>query len=232
MINCLNLRLSSLNVKIRLNASYHSGYHYYCSAIYTYLGHCYAKQNKDAQADDMYKKAKFQDHENYCDKTNFLDYIDNIDFQSAGYDALRNKAYKKAIEIFSQDSEDGKTCLGLGIAYFHKKDYDKAIDKLLKAEHIATKEHSAYHISSSALYFERAYLYFLQKNYDLCVTDLCKSLDLCENNIDALLLRAQIYALRESPLTAAQDYDAVLKISPNNKHALAGLKAIYNGIPG
>ena len=54
--------LERLNQKISALAPYHHHFHYYCSAIFTYIGHLIEHKNEEALVD--YNAAIFQDHDN------------------------------------------------------------------------------------------------------------------------------------------------------------------------
>ena len=208
-------QLAHLNKIITENALHHSHYHYYCSAIFTYIGHCHSLLNQSEQATEAYAKAIFQDHENQYATP------DNHD-QTHEY----LEKHKESFSGLTQESH-ATTLLTKAIACFDLKHYEQSLKNLEQAKIIALKEHDTYHRHSSGLHFRRAYFYFLSKNYDLCVTDLTKALDLYQTNCDALFLRAQLYILRENVSSAIEDYNKILTIRPNSRAAKSGLAAIY-----
>lgn len=224
--------LKRLNKTITKNALLHSKLHYLSSAIYLYLSFCYAKLGQSELADIKLSKAKFQDHGNdgsdvYIQK---LMLGDNKIFDKA-LELIASGHYQKAIEkIIKKPSSIHKDII-LGAASYYKNDIKTALAYLLNAEAYLSKKHNSYHIYSSSLHFRRSYIYYLLKDYDLCVTDLCKSIDLYDKNIESLLLRAKIYKQRENMISSIMDYESILRISPKNPSALNGLKQINNFIP-
>lgn len=64
--------LKDLTKAININTQYHHHIHYFCSAIYTYLGHINYIKEKYERACFYYEKAIFQHHDN--NEANFVLY--------------------------------------------------------------------------------------------------------------------------------------------------------------
>jgi tetratricopeptide (TPR) repeat protein len=252
--------LEQLSKRISVFASYHHYFHYYCSAIFTYIGHIHLMNGKNEDALVNYNNAIFQDHDNkfallgkeiiekskmvssglfgstlgYLDKlvTRF-DYADiNYSNQNTsldlGFSHIKAKEFKLATECFSQYShKNSRLFLGVGLASFYQEDLSNSLKNLEKARDLAINEHDVYHKKFSHKYYQRAIFYFFNKDYDLSGMDLTKSLELCSGNIDALLLRGQIYLEKQNYPSAISDYNKILELSPRNKVAKNNLKEIY-----
>ena len=148
-----------------------------------------------------------------------------------GFSHIKAKEFKLALECFNKyHHKNGRLFLGIGLSYFYQKKYSESLEEPEKARVLALREHDAYHKKFSQKHYQRAMFYFLNKDCDLSVADLTKSLDLNSSNIDALLLRAQIYLERQNYPSAISDYNKILELAPHNRAAKNNLKQIYKVI--
>ncbi len=146
------------------------------------------------------------------------------------YSKLRVKKPKIALEYFGQcvepNIQQGRIFLGLGLSHFYLKKYAECAQTLEYAVEYALDEHDHYHKNFSKHYFCRAYYYVMIKNYDLATADLTKAIDLDSNNIDALLLRVEIYTKRKNYLGAVEDCNKILTSHPHNQTVKINLQKI------
>ncbi len=345
--------LKDLTKAITLNSQYHHLIHFFCSAIYSYIGHIYFLQEKYVEAISQYEQAFFQDHENAEAilalkklarklsnyqlspavkkkdsspdfKLNFSNFSNSKYYKNIPLDfdfgQISNLRYKNLFSVLSRDDQeienifykldylyqkkyfteviklsnealenhneasiyyyiacsfyhlnqyklaeeyfakyilknkgdnqslyDYSICLianhdyrkaarnlkkiqqdnenyefvifALGLCEFFQKKYNAALDHFLQARSIAIKKHDLYHANASTQFYNRAYVFFLQRKYELAVSDLTKSLDLQKDNQDALLLRAKIYIQKKNKSDAIIDLDKILEINPENEEA-------------
>jgi len=322
--------LKDLSKAISINSQYHHHIHYFCSAIYTYLGHINLLQKKTSNAIECYKKAIFQDHQNneaqdFLNKTNIKDsdlrnsnyylkialdfdyfqisnlryknimtvitkeentledVIYKIDFlyqksyfkevikfcteaykkykydkflyylassyyhlknysesqkffekflskesinASAKYDygycLLARRNWHKAsniLKILLKEDETEFVLFAYGLTCFFKKDYSKAKKYLSRSLKYAKSKHDEYHENSSNQHYNRGYIFYKTKNYDLALADLTKALDLQSTNIDASYLKAIIYFKKRNYSEAINSLEFLLRLNNNHQEA-------------
>jgi len=123
-----------------------------------------------------------------------------------------NHDYKNALEllnkIFFYDKTDLFAHLLTGIIYLYKHNYPLAKKYLEHSMTLMNKQHTLYHYAASRKFLKRAEIYYALKELDLSCDDLTKSIDLNQQNIDSLLLRANIYIRKKEFVNALKDLEA------------------------
>lgn len=171
----------------------------------------------------LYHLNKLSESQDYFEKYLKLE-PDNLQATyDYGYCLLVDKKYEKAQKILKKslaDMDDIEFAqFAYGLTYFFQQKFTQAKKYFLAAYKTASKKHDAYHENSSTQFYNRAYVYFLNKQDDLAINDLTKALDLNQKNTDALLQRAKIYLKKHNFNSAAQDLENLLKLQPLHEEA-------------
>ncbi|MEQ9115433.1 MAG: tetratricopeptide repeat protein [Rickettsiales bacterium] len=105
--------LKDLSKAISINSQYHHHIHFFCSAIYTYLGHIHLIKKDKSGANSFYEKAIFQDHQNKeAAKFHETPITENPSFHSSkyfinvaldfDYQQISNLKYKNILTVLSK----------------------------------------------------------------------------------------------------------------------------------
>ena len=186
------------------------------------------------KADKMYEKAMSQMEKGdleAADKS-FTEAIKLRDdyaqyYLDYGYCLIEEKDYKKASKIFKtviQDKDNKiarennkRAYRGMGIANYQNGNYKSAIKNFNKAIKIETLNELDVDIVS---YMGASYLHLGNEKKALeCVGDVLKKQP---KNVDALRTRALIYQKQGDLTNSIKDYDAAIKIKPNDYNLYFG----------
>ncbi len=221
--------LEMLSQKISIFAPYHHHFHYYCSAIFTYIGHIHLIKNEyeDALAD--YNNAIFQDHDNKFAllgkliieqyKTRNLKLFDN----TLGY-------LEKLVPQFDYDNINSpnyinqNTILDVGFSHIKAKEFKLAIDCFNQCHH-----------KNGRLFLGIGLSYFYQKKYSESLEALEKARDLALNEHNAYhkkfslkhYQRAIFYFFNKDYDLSVMDLTKSLDLSSGNIDALLLRAQIY-----
>jgi|GEM_PF-2303535 tetratricopeptide (TPR) repeat protein len=244
--------LDDLNKAIYLNDKFHAPLHFTSSAVHLFKGYVYLKtQNKDC-ANEEFKEAIFQDHDNKTLEENYLRKVfaehltedskkvilklktkkyleDDINYYLAIH-YLFDEQYKESenllYKLSKNDSYNAHISLLIGVNQFYQDNLDESLSSLKNAESILKKTHHDYHVNSSIQYYNRAYIHYKMHYPELACNDLNKSLDLHIKNIDALFLRAEIFIEKGDKDSAKKDMEMILHYGKRVNEAHKMLKKI------
>jgi len=122
--------------------------------------------------------------------------LKNLSNQANAY--LLDKQYDKAIscstEIIEKNGEYPLGYIFLGMAYYEKNDFEKAIEKLTKGINLAERFMDQNHPTLSDAYTFRADAYFKTGKHKRAIEDYNKAIDLGTKNIYAYIGIASIYS--------------------------------------
>lgn len=230
------LAINDLNKAIYCNDKFHAPIHFTSSAVHLFKGYIYLKMRDKVSANKEFKEAMFQDHDNKTLEENYLKKVfaehlkenskqvisklqnekhlgDDISYDLSIhyiFDKKYNESETLLKSLIEQDPTNSNMLLLLGVAQFYQDKIDEALDTLEMAEHSLKKTHHDYHVNSSIQYYNRAYIYYKMHCPELSCNDLNKAIDLHPKNIDALLLRSEIFLEKGHKDSARKDMETIL----------------------
>jgi tetratricopeptide (TPR) repeat protein len=138
-----------------------------------------------------------------------------------GADALKNKDYDKAVDLFRKAADlDRRNEKGLSaalqqraFALTNKQQYQRAIDDYNAALDITPDD--------PAIYERRAYTEMKLGDYEHALADYDELIKRKSNEVRYYLLRSYIYEVKSDTAHGIADCDKVLQMQPNNQEAKA-----------
>ncbi len=244
--------IDDLNKAIYLNDKFHAPLHFISSAIHLFKGYVYLKMKNNDCANEEFKEAMFQDHDNKTLEERYLRKVfaehltedskkvisklktkkhlgDDINYYLAIH-YLFDEKYKESENLLSKlsknDPHNTYISLLIGVNQFYQGLMDESLSSLKNAESVLKKTHHDYHVNSSIQYYNRAYVYYKMYYPELACNDLNKSLDLHNKNIDALFLRSEIFIEKGDKDSAKKDMEMILHYGRRVNEAHKMLKKI------
>jgi lipoprotein NlpI len=95
-----------------------------------------------------------------------------------------------------------------GLAYYHKKDYERAVQDYDHAIRLG--------LSDGDLFYRRGLVYFEQNDYSRAIQDFDEALKLNADNLAALHKRGWAYEFKKDYDQAIRDYDRAISLQPND----------------
>mmetsp|Transcript_8741 Transcript_8741/g.10875 ORF Transcript_8741/g.10875 Transcript_8741/m.10875 type:complete len:266 (-) Transcript_8741:34-831(-) len=168
--------------------------------------------NNDNNNDDIHK---------------LYDNFDDINLELKNNETNNDSDYEYFID---KDPELSIKYKNEGNILYKQKAYEKAIDKYTLAiinyyDKIDTMTDDQLN-NLSIFYSNRALCYIKMSQYNDGINDTTKSLKYNSNNIKSLYRRAQCNESLNNYFDAKTDYELILKLDKNNKHAIDRLKII------
>ncbi len=160
-----------INRKINYLAHYHHHFHYYCSTIFTYIGHIHLINNKNEESLDNYNSAIFQDHDNKFAMIGKRIIKESNVVNSEFFDDTLNYL-DKLISQLDYDSihVNQNAILDLGFSRIKAKKFK-----------VAMKLFDQCHFKSGRLFLGIGLVYFYQRKYQESFEALEKARDLAMN---------------------------------------------------
>ena len=244
--------IDDLNKAIYFNDKFHAPLHFTSSAVHLFKGYVYLKMKDKNSANAEFKEAMFQDHDNKTLEESYLKKVfaehlkedskkvilklknekhlgEEINYYLAVHYVF-DERYKEAETLLSvlskSDPHNAHISLLTGVSQFYQNKIDDSLSSLKNAESILKKTHHDYHVNSSIQYYNRAYIYYRIYYPELACNDLNKSIDLHNKNIDALLLRSEIFIEKGDKDSAKKDLEMILHYGKKVDEAHKMLKKI------
>jgi lipoprotein NlpI len=95
-----------------------------------------------------------------------------------------------------------------GLAYYKKKDYDRAIEDYDQAIRLGLKDADSF--------YRRGLMYFEKDDYNRAIQDFNEALKLHPDNVAVLQKRGWIYELKKDYDQAIRDYDRAISLQPDS----------------
>jgi tetratricopeptide (TPR) repeat protein len=106
-----------------------------------------------------------------------------------------------------------------GLAYHHKKEYDRAIEDYDQAIRMG--------LTDADCFYRRGLAYFEKNDYNRAIQDLDQTLRLDPDNAAALQKRGWAYEVKKEYDQAIRDYDRAISLQPNYGPALVRRATTY-----
>jgi uncharacterized caspase-like protein len=116
-------------------------------------------------------------------------------------------------------TSDARVYYNSGLAYYNKKDYDKAIAEYTQAIQLDSNYARAYQGRGDA-YDEKG-------DYDRAIADLTQAIRLDPNFANAYIIRGVVYSHKGDIDRAIADYDQAIRLDPNSVYAYNGRGSAY-----
>jgi len=116
--------------------------------------------------------------------------------------------YHYAITHLVKNIYDHEILYSLGIAYYEKGDYDRAIADYTQTIRLQPDNSGAYSI--------RGWVYYLKGDWERAITDANEAIRLDPINRYAYNTRGNAYYLKKDYDRAVADFETALRLDPNN----------------
>lgn len=244
--------IDDLNKAIYFNDKFHAPLHFISSAVHLFKGYAYLKMKNKDSANQEFKEAMFQDHDNKTLEESYLKKVfaehlkedstkvisklknkkhlgEDVSYYLAIhylFDAKYKESEKILQNLLKEDLHNTNILLLIGVSQFYQGKTDISLTTLQNTESILKKTHHDYHVNSSIQFYNRAYIYYKMNYPELACNDLNKSLDLHQKNIDALFLRSEIYIEKGDKEAAKKDMETILSFGKRIDEAHKMLRKI------
>ena len=217
--------LERLSRKISYLALYHHHFHYYCSAIFTYIGHIYLIEKKNEAALGNYNSAIFQDHDNKFALLGKSIIEQSKVINSKLFDNTLSYLDKLVSQLdYSSNHVSQNAILDLGFSHIKAKEFKMAMECFDKCHH-----------KSGRLLLGVGLAYFYQKKYHESLEAFEKAGDLALNEHDTYhkefsqkhYQRAIFYFLNQDYDLSVMDLTKSLDLAASNIEALLLRAQIY-----
>jgi tetratricopeptide (TPR) repeat protein len=106
-----------------------------------------------------------------------------------------------------------------GLAYYRKKDYERAIQDYNQAIRLGLKDPDSF--------YHRGLIYVEKNDYNRAIQDFDEALKLNPGDVAILQKRGWVYEAQKDYDQAVKDYDRVIKLQPNDGLAFIRRAAVY-----
>ena len=144
-----------------------------------------------------------------------------------GYKHGINEEYDAAIKAFTSaialNPNYEAAYYGRGIAFYGKRQFDKAIKDYNKSIDLNSNADIFDKIYKTNAYFNRGNAYFAKGQYDNAIADYSSAIALNSSYFQAFFNRGVVYKSKGQNNKALEDYNRAIAINPKNEKMLSGI---------